>query len=179
MKPTDATAPDFVAESLNPKQRKFPVFDECDDSSSPPITDCVEIEIEVSIPIAGHRLLVVFPWAEGDPNSPESCASTRLRALSSSARATRRAGSSGKIPRSSSGSRVRVATCPASPANRAVRNGCQKAAKLSATAATGGACRASAELDPTEQAAPSRQAAAASARIMPATAPPSPRSWQG
>jgi hypothetical protein len=54
---------------------------QCDDGSGAPTADCVEIEIEVSVPMSAHSVPVVFSRAEGDPDPSTPKASRDSRYL--------------------------------------------------------------------------------------------------
>lgn len=71
MKPKHAPAKHFFAETFDPQEGHLLWLQECDDCSRSPITDGVEIERKIAIPISGHGVTVIFAGAKSNANAAE------------------------------------------------------------------------------------------------------------
>jgi hypothetical protein len=85
----------FLTEAFYSQQSELLGFEKSNDCGRPPISDRVEIEVEIAIPLSGHRMPIVFSRAEGDSYAPVSRSNNYGRDLQWMARR----GSSHVIPK--------------------------------------------------------------------------------
>jgi hypothetical protein len=71
MEPQHPSATHLLAKAFHTKEGQLPLLHQRSDSGCSPITDGIEIESKITMPMSAHGLPVVFSWAERDTDSSE------------------------------------------------------------------------------------------------------------
>src|ERR1700730_10187742 len=73
MEPQHVSAQDLLAETFHFQQRELLGLDKRDDGTRSPVANRVEIDREIALPLAAHRIPVAFARTEGDSYPSEAC----------------------------------------------------------------------------------------------------------